>query len=290
MNNTVTALLIGYGYVAEATARRILDAGGQVIATTRSRDTAGAIAAAGGEPLLCDPADEAGGAALREAASRASHVICSVPPGREGDPVLPALEAADLSRCWIGYLSTTGVYGDRRGGWAFEWQTPSPGQTRSIARVEAEAGWAKRGARLFRLSGIYGPGRSALDRLRAGKARRIADANQVFSRVHVADIADCLVRAMDRPDRTGAFNLADDWPCPQREVIEGAAALLGIAPPPLETLEAAQMSEMARSFYAENRRVSNARAKAAFSWRPSYPSWREGLRACLDAEDGDSRS
>lgn len=281
MTEAVTVLLIGYGYVAKATARRLLEAGTPVIATTRSGETAREIEAAGAQALVCDPATDQGAAALREAMARASHAISSIPPGEAGDPVLGALAGAGTGASWLGYLSTTGVYGDRLGGWAFEWETPTPGQDRSVRRCEAERGWTRLGARLFRLGGIYGPGRSAIDRLREGKARRIADPGQVFSRIHVEDIAAGLVLAIGRPERTGAFNLVDDWPSPQSEVIEGAARLLEQDPPPLETLEEAEMSAMARSFYAERRRVSNARAKAAFGWRPQYPSWREGLPSCL---------
>lgn len=284
MPETTTGLLIGYGYVAKATARALNARGAHVIATTRSSETAREIEAGGFEALVCDPATPEGAEALRGAICRASHVISSVPPGQSGDPVLPALERADLSKVWLGYLSTTGVYGDRKGGWSFEWETPTPTQARSIRRVEAETGWAGRGARIFRLAGIYGPGRSAFDRLRDGTARRIDDPGQIFSRIHVEDIAACLAQAMDRPERTGAFNLCDDWPSPQSEVVEGAARLLGIDPPPLETMEEAQMSEMAKSFYAETRRVSNARAKAAFGWRLTYPTWREGLKAILDKD------
>lgn len=283
MKETVTLLLIGYGYVARATARATASRGARVIATTRSRDTAQEIDAAGFTPALCDPATAEGAGTLLSLVREATHIISSVPPGRGGDPVLAALSGAPPDHAWTGYLSTTGVYGDRQGGWAFEWETPTPGQDRSVRRVQAEQGWAALGARLFRLSGIYGPGRSAFDRLREGRARRIDSPGQVFSRIHVDDIARCLCLAMERPERTGAFNLCDDWPSPQSEVVEGAARLLGLDPPPCETLDEAEMSEMARSFYEEVRRVSNARAKAAFGWRLEYPSWHDGLPAVLEA-------
>lgn len=284
MPEAVTVLLIGYGYVARATARALKACGTHVIATTRSAETAREIEAQGHEALICDPAAPDGAQALRDALGRVTHVISSVPPGKAGDPVLPALKTADLSGIWLGYLSTTGVYGDRKGGWAFERETPTPTQDRSIRRAQAEAGWAWLGARLFRLAGIYGPGRSAFDRLKDGNARRIDDPGQIFSRIHVDDIASCLVLAIEQPERAGAFNLCDDWPSPQSEVVEGAARLLGIEPPPLESMEEAQMSEMARSFYAETRRVSNARAKAAYCWRLQYPSWKKGLEAILKEE------
>lgn len=281
MEETATVLLIGYGYVAKATARRLIEGGTRVIATTRSEATGRQIEAAGAQALVCDPATDEGGAQLRAALGRASHAISSVPPGEDGDPVLDALTEADTGGTWLGYLSTTGVYGDRDGGWAFEWEEPTPGQDRSVRRAEAEAGWTELGARLFRLGGIYGPGRSAIERQKEGKARRVTDPGQVFSRIHVEDIAACLELAIRKPGPAGAFNLVDDWPSPQSEVVEGAARLLGREPPPLETLDEAEMSAMARSFYAERRRVSNARAKAAFGWRLHYPSWREGLPTCL---------
>lgn len=274
-------LLIGYGYVARATARRALEAGAAVSATFRRPGQDAEIARDGVTPILADPAAPEGANALRAAAMGATHILSSVPPGAAGDPVLTALDGSDLRGRWLGYLSTTGVYGDRKGGWAFEWEAPTPGQTRSIRRAEAEAGWARSGARIFRLSGIYGPGRSALDRLERGEARIIDHPGQVFARIHVDDIAGALIAAMARPEADGPFNIADDHPCGQREVIEGAARLLGVAPPAPEPYDPETMSPMLAGFHAECRRVSNARAKARLGWRPVYPSWREGLAACL---------
>jgi nucleoside-diphosphate-sugar epimerase len=280
-------LLIGYGYTARALARALIARGDAVSATARGTEALAGIAADGAAPVLADPAGEDGLRALAEAARGATHLVSSVPPGEDGDPILPVLAAMeDRDRPWQGYLSTTGVYGDRRGGWAFEWEAPTPGQTRSVRRAEAEAGWLAIGARVFRLSGIYGPGRSALDRLRDGTARIIDHPGQVFARVHVDDIAAALIAAMDQPEATGLFNLADDRPCSQREVMEGAAAMLGMAPPAPEPFDPDRMRPMLASFHAECRRVSNARAKAVLGWRPGYPTWREGLAAALAAEKG----
>jgi nucleoside-diphosphate-sugar epimerase len=280
-------LLAGYGFTARALARVLIARGDAVAATSRRADALAGIAADGAAPVLADPASEQGRKALAEAARGVTHLVSCVPPGEHGDPILPVLaEMEGGQRPWLGYLSTTGVYGDRKGGWAFEWEAPAPGQARSVRRAEAEAGWLAMGARVFRLSGIYGPGRSALDRLREGTARIIDHPGQVFARVHVDDIAAALIAAMDQPEATGVFNLADDRPCSQREVMEGAAAMLGIAPPAAEPFDPGRMSPMLASFHAECRRVSNARAKAVLGWRLAYPTWREGLAAILDAEKG----
>lgn len=217
---------------------------------------------------------------VRMALADSSHVLSSVPPGGEGlDPVLERYGDALAGR-WLGYLSSTGVYGDTGGAWVDE--TAPVGGGRRSARVEADREWLARGARVFRLPGIYGPPingqmeRSALDRVRAGKAHRIDLPGQVFSRIHVEDIAAGVIAALDAP--AGAYNLADDLPCSQNTVIEEAARLLGLAPPPLETLKEARLSPMARAFYAENRRVANGKAKRVLGWRPRYPTYREGLR------------
>lgn len=210
----------------------------------------------------------------------ASHVLSSVPPGRDGaDPVLAAygdVLAAGPAR-WTGYLSSTGVYGDTGGAWVDE--SADVGGGRRTARTAADLGWQglREQVHVFRLPGIYGPGRSALDRVRAGQANRIALEGQVFSRVHVADIAAGVIAGFAGPP--GVYNLADDAPTSQNTVIEEAARLLGVSPPPLLTLEEAALSTMALAFYAENRRVANGRAKRVLGWRPRYPTYREGLRA-----------
>ena len=284
MSASARLLLIGYGFTARALADRARAAGFAVSATARREDALAGIEANGAAPILADPASEAGRAAMAAGIEQATHVVSAVPPGEAGDPILPVLAQADLSGRWLGYLSTTGVYGDRLGGWAFEWDAVAPGQPRSIRRAEAEAGWTAYGAVLFRLAGIYGPGRSPLDRLRAGKARIIDKPGQVFARIHVEDIASAVLAAMAQPEAAGAFNLADAHPCPPGEPIAGAARMLGVAPPVSEPFDPGTMSPMLASFYSECRRVSNARAKAVLGWRPAFPTWREGLAAIFKAE------
>ncbi len=211
----------------------------------------------------------------REDIARATHILSSIPPG-EADPVLAAYGAEiATSGAWIGYLSSTGVYGDTGGAWVDE---SSPiGTGRRTARSEADAGWLGLGARVFRLPGIYGPGRSPLDRIRAGDAKRIDVPGQVFSRVHVEDIVDGVIAGFDGPP--GAYNLADDLPAPQSDVIAYGCALLGLPVPPLVPLEQANLSPQARAFYAENRRIANLRAKRVLGWTPHYADYRLGLRA-----------
>jgi nucleoside-diphosphate-sugar epimerase len=215
-------------------------------------------------------------AAVRAALGTASHVLSSVPPGETGDPVLARYGAA-LGQSWLGYLSSTGVYGDTAGAWVDE--SAPTGRGRRSARSLADAAWLERGARVFRLPGIYGPGRSALDRVVAGRAQRIDLPRQVFSRVHVDDIASGVIAALDAP--AGAYNLADDLPASANAVIEEACRLLGMPLPPLRALEEAPLSPQARAFYAENRRIANGKASRALGWRPRFPTYREGLRAIL---------
>lgn len=226
--------------------------------------------------------------AVRAILDQATHVLSSVPPdGNTGgaDPVL-ARYGEQLGRgAWLSYLSSTGVYGDTGGAWADE-SAPvvgSGGAGRRNARAQADARWLGLGAHVFRLPGIYGPGRSALDRVRAGTAHRIDLPGQVFSRVHVDDIAAGVLLAMTGGAAPGAWNLADDLPCSANRVTEEACRLLDAAPPPLQTLEEAALSPMARGFYAENRRVANGRAKRLLGWQPRFPTYREGLRAILAA-------
>lgn len=256
--------IFGLGYTARRIADRLEARGWEVIST-------------GSDGTLSFD-DES---SVRLALADCRHVLSSVPPGGEGaDPVLDRYGAA-LDGKWLGYLSSTGVYGDCGGAWVDE--TAPTGTGRRTARSECDGEWLARGARVFRLPGIYGPpigrhrGRSALERVLEGKAHRIAIPDQVFSRVHVDDIAAGVVAALDAP--AGAYNLADNLPCSQNAVIEEACRLLGLPVPPLLTLEEANLSPMARAFYAENRRVANGKAKRVLGWQPRYPDYREGLRA-----------
>lgn len=224
-----------------------------------------------------------------------SHVLISIPPDGAGDPVcdrygeflaeLPALR-------WLGYLSTTGVYGDRGGEWVDEAAELQPSGERGRRRVAAEAAWLELHRRhrlpvhIFRLAGIYGPGRSALDALREGTAQRIDKPGQVFSRIHVADLVAALRCSIARPNPGAIYNLCDDDPAPPEAVVAYAARLLGIAPPPLIAFDAAVLSPMARSFYDDNKRVSNRRLKTELGLTLRYPSYREGLAALLREEGG----
>jgi nucleoside-diphosphate-sugar epimerase len=219
-----------------------------------------------------------------------THLLVSVPPDAESDPVL-AEHAHDIAALrglrWLGYLSTTGVYGDRGGGWVDEESDLAPSGDRGRRRVVAEAGWLdlhrRRGvpAHIFRLAGIYGPGRSALDTVRQGRAQRIDKPGQVFSRIHVADLAAVLRASMARPDPGAIYNVCDDDPAPPEAVIAHACALLGVEPPPLVPFDTADLSPMARSFYDDNKRVSNRRLKEVLGVALAYPSYKDGLQALL---------
>jgi nucleoside-diphosphate-sugar epimerase len=260
-------LIFGLGYTAERIAAAMRAREWRVRAT----GSAGDIAFADRDAVLASLAE-------------ATHILSSVPPDRVsgGDPVLDSY-GADLSGRALFYLSSTGVYGDRAGAWVDE-ATPTiaeAGEGRRNARAEADLAWLNLGARVFRLPGIYGPGRSALDRVSEGKARRIDLPGQVFSRVHVDDIASGVVAALTQNAPPGAYNLGDDLPCSGNAVTEHACRLLGLEPPPQESLEDANLSDMARGFYAENRRVANGKAKRVLGWQPKYPTYVEGLAALL---------
>lgn len=222
--------------------------------------------------------------AMHSAIEKATHILSSVPPDRQsgGDPVLDSYGDA-LEGKALFYLSSTGVYGDAGGAWVDE-TTPTVAETgagRRNARAESDKAWLELGARAFRLPGIYGPGRSALDRVKDGRARRIDLPGQVFSRVHVDDIASGVVAALMQDAPAGAYNLGDDRPASGNAVTEYACQLLGVEPPKLETLEEANLSEMARGFYAENRRVANGKAKRVLEWAPKYPTYFEGLSSLV---------
>lgn len=252
--------IFGLGYSAGFIARALEARGWEVVSTGRDGT------------LSFDD-----GGNVRAALADSSHVLSSVPPGGEGiDPVLEAYGDALAGKRLL-YLSSTGVYGDTGGAWVDE--SAPTGTGRRTARAEADREWLVRRAVVLRLPGIYGPDRSALDRVREGKAHRIDLPGQVFSRVHVEDIASGVIAALDAP--AGAYNLADDLPCSQNAVIEEASRLLALPPPPLQSLEEAQLSPMARAFYAENRRVANGKAKRVLGWSPRYATHREGLRSLV---------
>ena len=260
-------LIFGLGYTAGRLATRLRADGWPVTGIRRLADV---------DTLAFDDTSS-----VQAAIMQATHILSSVPPDGEVDPVLlrygPAIAAAPA--LWTGYLSSTGVYGDAGGAWVDE---ASPiGVGRRTARAQADMDWGalRTDVRRFRLPGIYGPGRSALDRVREGKAHRIDLPGQVFSRVHVDDIVSGIIASFDGPP--GVYNLADDLPCAQNDVVEAACDLLALPYPPMQSVEAAGLSQMARGFYAENRRVANGRAKRVLGWAPRYPSYREGLPTCL---------
>jgi nucleoside-diphosphate-sugar epimerase len=255
--------IFGLGYTAARIARRLEAMGWEVVSTGRDGT------------LRFDDRDS-----VLMALADASHVLSSVPPSGEGlDPVVEAY-GERVGGKWLGYLSSTGVYGDTGGAWVDE--SAPVGTGRRTARADCDREWLALGARVFRLPGIYGPGRSALDRVREGKAHRIDLPGQVFSRVHVEDITGGVVAGLNAPP--GAYNLADDEPCSQNTVIEHACRLLGLPELPLLSIDEAQLSPMARGFYAENRRVANGKAKRVLGWKLRYPTFREGLSACLATE------
>ena len=225
------------------------------------------------------------------AIARATHILSSVPPDEDADPVLDRYgrALAGSGAQWIGYLSSTGVYGDAGGAWVDEGAPIGTG--RRGARAAADLAWQAlhREVRIFRLPGIYGPGRSPLDRVRAGQARRIDLPGQVFSRIHVGDIVAGIFASIERGP-AGIYNLADDRPASQNAVIEAACRLLGMAVPPLQTLDEAGLSPAARAFYSENRRVANGKAKRLLGWRPSYADYAAGLRALSAKNSPDTAS
>ena len=286
-----TLFCFGYGYTAAALARKLMPEGWSVAGTTRSPDKDEAMEAAGVRAITWS-----GGPVDAAQLDGADAILVSVGPDEHGCPVCRAAREAIAERrealSWIGYLSTNGVYGDHGGAWVDENSNLHPTTDRARRRIQAEADWAGFGAEwslpvtVFRLPGIYGPGRSAIDTVRAGRAQRIYKEGQVFSRIHVDDIAAALAASLERPMVHDLYNLADDEPAPPQDVIEYACDLLGVAAPPLVPLEEAEFSEMAKSFYADNKRVSNKRMKDALGVTLAYPTYREGLNAIFEAETG----
>lgn len=277
-------LIFGLGYSAQAFARKVAPRVGRIVGTVRCPAKAAELAC-DGLAVRVFPGEEA---ALSRQLAEAEALLASVPPGEDGDPVLARfageIEVAPRLR-WIGYLSTVGVYGDRAGGWVDETTTPLPTSRRSRLRLAAEDAWLALGRRsgkavhVFRLAGIYGPGRSPLDKVADGSARRIVKPGQVFNRVHVDDIAAVLAASLDRPRPGAIYNVADDEPAPPQDVVAYAAELLGTEPPPEVPFSEAELSPMAASFYGESKRVANGLLHHELGVTLQYPSYREGLRA-----------
>ncbi|WP_238366008.1 SDR family oxidoreductase [Mesobacterium pallidum] len=282
---TGTLLIFGHGYSAAALSRQLVPQGWTVIGTTRSPDRMDAIAAMGATPVLW-PGDD-----ITPWLDRATHVLAGAAPGPEGDPVLAELQDEIAGRAarlaWVGYLSTTAVYGDHDGGWVDEDTPLAPASKRGAARAEAEAAWAVIPGlplHIFRLPGIYGPGRGPFAKLKNGTARRLIKPGQVFSRIHVDDLARALALSMQAPQPGAIYNVCDDDPAPPQDVIAHAADLLGLPLPPAEDFETADLTPMARSFYGESKRVRNSRIKEALGYQLTYPDFRSGLASILAAE------
>ena len=276
----------GFGYSAEALARRL---------SARTSALAGTRTSLGGGPAplgarLAEFKGDAASGEVRGLLAGTTHALISIPPDLEGDVVLRHFRddlAALPDLVWVGYLSTVGVYGDWQGQWVDETSPTRPISERSLRRVQAERVWLAFGkatgkrVEVFRLAGIYGPGRSVIDTLRAGTARRIVKPGQVFNRIHVDDVARVLAAAIDRDTGHNIYNVSDDEPAPPQDVVAHAAELLGLPVPPEIAYETAGLAGMAASFWAESKRVGNARIKADLGVELMYPTYREGLRALV---------
>lgn len=280
-------LVFGLGFSARHVAERLQASGAQVTATVRTRGKAEGLARAGITARIFSP--EYIDAEIAQDISDSDAILVSVPPGESGDPVLAAFAgaiAAAPNLRWIGYLSTVGVYGDRAGRWVDEATPTMPGKGRSRNRTLAEQAWLALGAHVFRLSGIYGPGRNQLAQLAAGTARRIVKPGQIFNRIHVVDIAAVIEASLAKPRPGAIYNVTDDEAAPPQDVVAFAARLCGLAPPPEIPFEAAELSPMARSFYGESRRIRNDLIRNELGVNLLYPTYREGLTALRALGDG----
>ncbi len=270
----------GFGFSAEALAHKLNPIEWSVTGTSRSADGVAAINAQGFKGVLFSE--------FHTIPESVTHIVTSVPPSDDGDPALLRFKDELLSRAktfeWVAYLSTTGVYGDRGGEWVDEESELQPNTDRGQRRVDAEAAWQQVAGlplHIFRLAGIYGPGRNAFESLKSGKAQRVIKQGQIFSRIHVDDIAGVLLASIKNPYPGRIYNLADDEPCPPQDVIAYAAELLGLPIPPDVAFDDAKLSEMAKSFYADSKRVSNVRIKNELGYELKYPNYRVGLKALL---------
>ena len=285
---TKTLLSFGHGYSATALADLLVPDGWRVIGTTRKPEKLDVLRATGVEPVLWEKD-------LSDYIAAASHLLISSGPDVEGDPTLRRYRDQITARAtdfdWVGYLSTTGVYGDHQGGWVDESTPLTPSTRRGQLRVEAEAAWQSISGlplHIFRLAGIYGPGRGPFAKVRNGTARRIIKKGQAFSRIHVDDIAQVVAASIDRPNPGAVYNLCDNDPAPPEDVIAHAAELLGLPVPEAVDFDDAEMTPMARSFYAESKRVRNHRIQEELGVDLKYPDYRTGLAALLAGETTDA--
>jgi len=282
-------LVFGFGFSALHVVQRLQISGAQVTATVRGRAKADGLAQGGITARVFSP--EHVDAEIMEDIAASDAILISVPPGESGDPVLASFAAriaAAPNLRWIGYLSTVGVYGDHAGNWVDETTPTTSGEARLRIRTAAEQAWLTLGAHVFRLSGIYGPGRNQLVQLASGTARRIVKPGQIFNRIHVADIAAVIEASLARPRPGGIYNVTDNEPAPPQDVVAFAAKLCGLEPPAEIPFERAELSPMARSFYSENRRVRNALIREELGVTLKYPTYREGLTALRAFGDGPS--
>jgi len=280
INKPQSVLLLGAGYVAKHFAPSLLADGYEVTVTTRSGQT-------DIEAVTCLSFSGELSPTLKTAFETADIILTSIPPSKDGsDPVLDACLTLTPSAHWIGYLSATSVYGDRQGKWAFEGEAPSPTLRRGKARAEAEIAWIETGwpVHIFRLAGIYGPGRSPFDKIRQKKARAVIKTGHVVNRIYVSDIVTALRLSLAAPSPQAIYNLADGQPAPPQDVLDYAAQLIDLPPPPRVNLDDADISEMARSFYAETKRINADRARKDLGWAPEFPNYKAGLKAALKSE------
>ena len=288
-----TALLLGAGFSAKALIPYLQQREYHIIATTRSAQKAADLESLGVQAILYSGSLSP---ALQTALDQAELILSSIPPRDYGDPFLAALPRAAFDMApnarWVGYLSATSVYGDRQGQWAFEDELLYPVTQRGKNRMAAELQWLESGlpVHVFRLAGIYGPERNPFARLRAGKARAVIKDGHIVNRIHVDDIASAVLASIDTPNPVSLYNIADNNPAPPQDVLNFAAALIGSEPPKKVSHDSTDISDMARSFYVETKRISNARIKAELGWTPRYENYVQGLMATLKAENGNANA
>lgn len=280
INKPQSALLLGAGYVARALTPHLIAEGWDVHVTTRSGETKL-------QNVSCHKFNGKASADLQSVFTNADIIVTSIPPAKDGtDPALVELRHLTPLAKWIGYLSATSIYGDRAGRWAFEGEAPSPRLGRGIARADAELAWIETlwPVHIFRLAGIYGSGRAPFEKLRNKTARAIIKDDHVVNRIHVEDIVSALLLSLDAPAPQSIYNLADGHPAPPQDVLDYAAGLLGLPPAPRVSLNDPAVSDMARSFYTETKRINADKARRELDWAPKYSSYRDGLATILREE------